>query len=73
MNSIEIRPGDTVEEISTGRVGKVNNTEGENPIANLVPGFTTTKWHVMFLDGNEPKSKVFTIESDLRLIKRAPA
>lgn len=67
-----IQAGDTVQEISTGRVGKVNNTEGENPIANLVPGFTTTKWHVMFLDENEPKSKVFTNESDLRLVKVRP-
>ena len=67
-----IQPGATVQEISTGRLGKVQSTEGENPIANVVPGFRTTKWHVMFLDENEPRFKVFTSESDLRLIKAPP-
>jgi hypothetical protein len=69
---MHIKPGDTVQEISTGRLGRVQSMEGENQVANLVPGFIPTKWHVWFTDDNEPKSKVFTNESELRLVKTRP-
>jgi hypothetical protein len=70
--ALQIQCGDTVKDVATGRLARVQSMRGENPIANQVPGFTVTEWHVTDLDESEPKSKVFYNESDLMFMKSAP-
>jgi len=57
--------GDVVEEITTKRQGKIDNTSGP-----FVGGQQqTTQWRVWFSDGKQPLLQYFSNEADLRLIK----
>jgi hypothetical protein len=71
--NMEIQAGATIEEIATGRMGRVQSTEGENPNARLSPHFQKTiRWHVKFVDDDEPKFKTFANGSELRIVKERP-
>jgi hypothetical protein len=67
-----IQAGDTVEEIATGRHGKLTSVESNNPSANTSATVTPIKWHVHFSDGKEPVFRTFHKESDLRLVRQRP-
>jgi hypothetical protein len=57
---------DVVEEIATGRQGKVDSTHGEGPSADQQ---TTTLWRVHFSDGKEPMMQYFKSEAELRVVR----
>ncbi len=53
--------GDTVEEIATKRLGKIDHTRVDEQLQ-------TTRWRVFFSDGKRPLVKYFLSETDLGLV-----
>jgi hypothetical protein len=59
-----IHGGDTIEEVTTKRQGKVNGIRG-----SIVNGQeVVSDWQVHFSDGKEPVIKLFSKEEELRLV-----
>lgn len=52
---------DIVEEVATGRQGKVTQIHFDGAVQN--------RWHVVFEDGKQPPINWFKEESELRLVK----
>lgn len=60
--------GDMVQELATGRTGKVDNISSEEPVGGpQVP----TLWRVIFSDGKQPLVQYFKGEGELRVIQPA--
>jgi hypothetical protein len=58
--------GDTVQEITTGRIGKIDSTQAEGVVGQeQIPN----QWRVFFSDGKVPLVQHFNDEKDLRLLK----
>jgi hypothetical protein len=57
---------DIVEEIATGRQGKIDSIQSEGIVGQeQIPN----QWRVFFSDGKEPLLKSFKKEDEIRLIK----
>jgi hypothetical protein len=56
--------GDKVEEIATGRQGKIYEIASGGPVGKATPN----EWRVLFRDGKQPSRKNFHNEKELRSV-----
>ena len=56
---------DIVEEIATGRQGRIDSIQSEGSGQEQIPN----QWRVVFLDAKKPQQKYFKRQDEIRLVK----